>query len=249
MGYNIIDVAVVVGVFVLSFLSGMLGLGAAFATIPYLSLFMTDVVHEVQPVALLLNGFTAAFSAVGFARSKLIRWRDAFVLAVMTTASAPIGSLLVQYVPSIYVWVVYFVAVLYLAYRLFKPVKSSSPREPSLTLAALLAIPISILAGFLGVGPGFLLMPTLILLGYEPKLAAGINAVAVCPPSFSAFIPHISTMKISLGFVAILVVTGSIASYLGARLTAKKVPSSALKKIFGIVIVVMTLYRLLSFFI
>jgi uncharacterized membrane protein YfcA len=47
MGYKIIDVAVVVGVFVLSFLSGMLGLGAAFATIPYLSLFMTDVVHEV----------------------------------------------------------------------------------------------------------------------------------------------------------------------------------------------------------
>ena len=142
---------------------------------------------------------------------------------------------------------VYFVAVLYLAYRLFKPVQSSSPREPSLTLAALLAIPISILAGFLGVGPGFLLMPALILLRYEPKLAAGINAV--CPPSFSAFIPHISTMKISLGFVAILVVTGSIASYLGARLTAKKVPSIALKKIFGIVIVVMTLYRLLSFFI
>ena len=103
MGYNIIDVAVVVGFFVLSFLSGMLGLGAAFATIPYLSLFMTDVVHEVQPVALLLNGFTSTFSAVGFARSKLIRWRDAFVLAVITTASAPIGSLLVQYVPSIYV--------------------------------------------------------------------------------------------------------------------------------------------------
>jgi uncharacterized membrane protein YfcA len=56
-------------------------------------------------------------------------------------------------------------------------------------------------------------------------------------------------MKISLGFVAILVVTGSIASYLRARVTVKKVPSSALNKIFGIVIVVMTLYRLLSFFI
>jgi uncharacterized membrane protein YfcA len=47
MEYNIIDVAIVVGVFVLSLLSGMLGLGAAFVTIPYLSLFMTDVVHEV----------------------------------------------------------------------------------------------------------------------------------------------------------------------------------------------------------
>ncbi|MCC6010627.1 MAG: sulfite exporter TauE/SafE family protein [Fervidicoccaceae archaeon] len=108
-------------------MSGMLGLGAAFATIPYLSLFMTDVMHEVQPVALLLNGFTAAFSAAGFARSKLIRWRDAFVLVVITTASAPIGSLLVQYVPSIYVWVVYFVAVLYLAYRLFNAGEGKTP--------------------------------------------------------------------------------------------------------------------------
>lgn len=42
----------------MSVLSGMLGLGAAFATIPYLSLFY-ELVHEVQPVALLLNGFTA----------------------------------------------------------------------------------------------------------------------------------------------------------------------------------------------
>jgi uncharacterized membrane protein YfcA len=108
--------AILSGVFILSFFSGMLGLGAAFATIPYLSLFMSDIVHEVQPVALLLNGFTAAFSAYGFSRSGLVRWRDAIILAVTTTASAPAGAVLVQYIPSIYVWIIYFVAVLYLAY-------------------------------------------------------------------------------------------------------------------------------------
>jgi len=250
MDYSI-DVLVVIltGVFILSLFSGMLGLGAAFATIPYLSIFMVDIVHEVQPVALLLNGFTAAFSAFGFSRSGFIRWRDAVLLAIITTASAPIGSLLVQFIPSIYVWIVYFIAVLYLAYRLFKPIKTVTQRGPNLKLAIILAIPISVLAGFLGVGPGFLLMPTLILLGYEPKIAAGVNAIAVCPPSFSAFIPHIYTMKISLPLVTYIVIIGSIASYIGARITAKFVKGVTLKKIFGLLIVFMTIYRLLRFFI
>lgn len=240
--------AILSGVFILSFFSGMLGLGAAFATIPYLSLFMSDIVHEVQPVALLLNGFTAAFSAYGFSRSGLVRWRDAIMLAVTTTASAPAGAILVQYIPSIYVWIIYFVAVLYLAYRLFRPVKKIGGK-PDLRLAILLAIPISVLAGFLGVGPGFLLMPTLILLGYEPKLAAGINAVAVCPPSFSAFAPHIYTMKISTIMTIYIVAIGSIAAYIGARVTARFIPGDLLKKIFGILIVFMTAYRLVRFFI
>jgi hypothetical protein len=240
---------IIVGVFILSLFSGMLGLGAAFATIPYLSFFMVDIVHEVQPAALLLNGFTAAFSAFGFSRSGFIRWRDAILLAVTTTASAPIGSILVQFIPSIYVWIVYFTATLYLAYRLFKPVKTVAQGGPNLKLAIVLAIPISVLAGFLGVGPGFLLMPTLILLGYEPKIAAGVNAIAVCPPSFSAFVPHIYTMKISPLLVTYIVVVGSIASYIGARITAKYVKGATLKKIFASLIVVMTMYRLLRFFI
>jgi uncharacterized membrane protein YfcA len=58
--------------------------------------------------------------------------------------------------------------VFYFAYRLFKPVKGSQGME-NFKLAAILVVPISILSGFLGVGPGFLLMPTLVLLGFEPK--------------------------------------------------------------------------------
>lgn len=57
----------------------------------------------------------------------------------------------------------------------------------------ILAVPISILAGILGIGPGFLLMPTLILLGFAPIFAAGMNAFAVTLPSFSALIPHLPT--------------------------------------------------------
>lgn len=236
------------GLIALSLLSGMLGLGVAFAAIPFLSIFLADLVREVQPLALLLNGFTALFSAIGFSRSGFVEWRRALLLALVTTSSAPLGSLLAMYVPQVYVWIVYFVAVLYLAYRLFKPVKAApKSKGERYLIALLLAIPISVLAGFLGVGPGFLLMPTLILVGFEPKKAAGINAVAVCPPSFSALIPRLGNMSVDATVAATLLITSTLSSYAGARITSKYVPSATLKKLFGLLIVAMTLYRMLTF--
>ncbi len=229
----------------LSFISGMLGLGAAFATIPYLSLFLPDLVHQVQPVALLLNGFTSLFAMVGFAKSGFIKWRGTAVLAAATTVSAPLGSFLAHHPPDVHM-AYYFATVLYLAYRMFKGTSEIPRGEPNLKLAVLLSVPISILAGLLGVGPGFPLLPTLILLGYEPRLAAGINALAVCPPSFSAFIPHIPTMRVDLPLLLAVVAAGSAASYTGARTTAKYVKGKTLRQIFGLVIVVMTLYKILT---
>ena len=59
------------GLAVLSIASGMLGLGVAFAAVPFLGFFLHDLVHEIQPLSLFLNGITALFSLFGFARSGL----------------------------------------------------------------------------------------------------------------------------------------------------------------------------------
>jgi len=234
---------VVLGILVLSIVSGMLGLGVAFAAVPFLSLFMADLVNEVQPLSLLLNGITAAFAAVGFARSGLIDWRKALTLAAVTTVFAPIGAWLAQSTPTNLIWAVYLVAVGYLAYRLFRPVKERTGTE-NFGLALLLAAPISVLSGLLGVGPGFLLMPTLILVGFETKRAAAINAFAVCPPSFSALIPHVSTAVWDPGLTIGLLAVGAVGSFAGARITSRWVPSVRLKQAFGVLIVVATAYKL-----
>lgn len=111
-------------------------------------------------------------------------------------------------------------------------------------MALTLAAPISVAAGKLGVGPGFLLMPTLILVGFEPKRAAAVNALAVTPPSFSALIPHIATARVDLTLAAVLVVVGAVGSFAGARITSLYVPGKRLKQGFGVLIVVMTAYKL-----
>jgi uncharacterized membrane protein YfcA len=254
-------VVMAVGLAALSIASGMLGLGVAFAAVPFLGLFLGDLVHEVQPLSLVLNGVTALFALIGFARSRLVAWKPAIALAVVTTVCAPLGGYLAQIVNAAYLWAFYFVAVAFLAWRMFLPEKASaagpaagnpgtaaavptSGPEPSLPLALALAAPIAVAAAMLGVGPGFLLLPTLILLGYESKHAAAINALAVTPPSFSALIPHLATARVDLTLAAILIVVGAAGSFFGARITSLYVPGRRLKQIFGVLIVVMTAYKL-----
>lgn len=235
-------VVIVFGLLVLSVISGMLGLGVAFAAVPFLSFFLADLVNQVQPLTLLLNGLTAMFATFGFAKSGYVDWRKAIILSVITTLSAPVGAYIVHFIEQQYVWYVYLAAVTYLTYRLFKPVKGGE-REENFQLAMVLAVPISILAGFLGIGPGFLLMPTLILLGFEPKRAAGINAFAVCPPSFSALIPHLSRAQWDFKLTVALLVVGGIGAFGGARITSLFVAGQRLKQIFGVLIIIMTLYK------
>jgi uncharacterized membrane protein YfcA len=83
----------------------------------------------------------------------------------------------------------------------------------------------------------------LILLGFEPKRAAGINAFAVCPPSFSALIPHIAHAQWDLKLTVVLLAVGGIGAFGGARITSLFVPGQRLKQIFGVLIVIMTLYK------
>lgn len=238
-----LEVVIVIGIAILSFVSGMLGLGVAFAAIPFLGLFMHDLVHQIQPLSLLLNGVTALLSTFGFAKSGFVDWKKAIPLAVTTTTFAPLGAYIVQFIEQKYVWIIYFVAVFYLVYRLFRPVKKTVYTE-NFKLAVILAVPISVLSGFLGVGPGFLLMPTLIIVGFEPKKAAGINAFAVCPPSFSALLPHLTTAQWNISLTIWLVVTSAFFSFFGARTTSLFIPSPRVRQIFAILILIVTAYKI-----
>ncbi len=237
------------GLAFLSFISGMLGLGVAFAALPFFSFFMSDIVHQVQPLTLLLNGLTALFSAFGFARSGLIDWKKAIILGLVTTITAPLGSMLAHYISQAVILMLYFAAVIFLAFNLFRPLRKREDGQENFKLAVILAIPISVLAGFLGVGPGFLLLPTLILVGFEPKKAAGINAFAVTPPSFSALLPHLKTAIWDPALTIILLVVGAGMSFIGARITSNFVPNQRLKRMFGSLIVIMTAYKLFTLFI
>ena len=234
--------------FALSFISGMLGLGVAFVATPVLGLFGFELKNVIMPWSLWLNGLTAISSAIAFARAKMVDWRTALPLLIITTAVAPIGVWLLQFVPTNIVWYIYVVVLIFLAYRMAFPPKMDDVKEPQINdkkrvIGGILSAFIGIFAGFLGVGPGFLMMPALVLLGYTARIAAATNSVIVTLPSFSAFITHLANAQIDWVMIILTSVTAVAGAQLGAMFTAKKVKSLTLSRIFAAALVILALQR------
>lgn len=234
--------------FGLSFLSGMLGLGVAFVAVPVLGLFGYDLKDVIQPWTLLLNGLTAIGGAVAFWRAGMVDQRGALILVVITTIGAPVGVWLLQFASTEFVWWLYVAVLVFLAVRMALPKHASTEVVGEITNraraeAAVAAVPIGIFAGFLGVGPGFLLMPTLTLVGYSARLAAATNSVAVTLPSFSAFVSHLGTARFDWPTVIVTSIASVAGAWLGARFTAGKVKSATLARIFAVALVALAIQR------
>jgi len=234
--------------FVLSFVAGMMGLGVAFIATPVLGLFGFELKHVIMPWSLWLNGLTAISGAVAFARAKMVDWRTAIPLLIITTLVAPLGVWLLQFVPTTVVWWIYVVVLVFLAYRMAFPPKMDDSQAPVITdgtrvKGGLLSAAIGVFAGFLGVGPGFLMMPTLVLLGYTARLAAATNSVIVTLPSFSAFASHLGSAQFDWLMLALTSVTAVIGAQLGARFMAKRVKSLTLSRLFALALVLLAAQR------
>ena len=107
----------------------------------------------------------------------------------------------------------------------------------------LLSTVIGVFAGFLGVGPGVLLMPTLVLLGYTARLAAATNSVIVTLPSFSAFLTHLPDAQFDWLMLVLTSIASVIGAQLGARYMAKRVKSLTLSRIFALALILLALQR------
>ena len=237
------------GIFVLSVFSGMLGFGVALAAIPFLSLFLPDLVHQVQPLGIALGGATALFAAIGFHRSGFVDLRTGSWLAALAGLTAPIGVLLAQRIDPTVIWIAYFVSAGYMLWRLMvtRPLPRALARR--LVGLAVLVVPISVFSTFVGAGVGFLLVPTLIAFGFEPKRAAGTNAAVVVAQSASALAFHLPRAQLDGALTATLLLAGALGAYLGARLTSLRLSNQQFKYVFvGMMSILLPyrLYRLLA---
>jgi len=242
-------VVIPVLLFVLSFLSGMMGLGVAFIATPVLGLFGLELKHEIMPLSLWLNGLTAIASAVTFSRARMVDWRTAVPLLLITTLVAPLGVWLLRFVPTASIWWIYVAVLVFLAYRMAFPPRQDDSHEPNITdrtriKGGALSALIGVFAGFLGVGPGFLMMPTLVLLGYTARLAAATNSVIVTLPSFSAFFFHLADAKFDWWMLILTSITSIVGAQLGARFMSKRVKSITLTRLFASALVLLAVQRI-----
>ena len=95
------------------------------------------------------------------------------------------------------------------------------------------------MAGLLGIGGGVFIVPLLIyLLKMPTKTAAATSIFIVVFSSFSGFIAHISLANTNWKFILLAAVFSFAGGQFGSRIMSEKLKGKAIRRIFGIFLLV-----------
>jgi hypothetical protein len=220
------------------------GIGAAFILVPVF-LALGVALHTAMSTALLLNAISMAFACLAFAREKLILWRLAAPIVVVSVVLAPLGAWASAYVPrdtllALFALFLVFAATMMLFYRPAAARVAGAAVAKGARGALLLGLPVGGVAGFLGgllgVGGGNIILPALVSLGISPKQASATTAFIVVFASLAGFFGRVSVGSLDLTLLA-TTAAGSIAgALLGSWLMSRKMQNRQVKLVIGVLL-------------
>ncbi len=116
-----------------------------------------------------------------------------------------------------------------------------------LLILILIGIVTGIMAGMLGIGGAIILIPALIyFLGFSQHMAQGTSLAVMLPPiGIIAAFNYYKAGQVNLKFALILAAAFIVGSYFGSKL-ALNVPQPVLKKVFGVLLLLVAAKMLLS---
>jgi len=219
----------------LSTLFAMGGVGSATALVPILH-FMGVEFNLSKAIGLFVNTSTTITATIMNLKRKTLDIKFALPLALTLAITAPIGAKLSVYIPEIYVKYL-FTAFLFFAGSMIlfgKKEKKFSYTKTwvMITLGAL----VGVLSGLLGIGGGSLLLPVLILLGFDAKKLAVAMSFIIPFSTLSAFLTYLQIVKIDWIMLFSATAAAILGGYLGNHIMHFHLNQSQIKKLIGVLL-------------
>ncbi|PIP71892.1 MAG: hypothetical protein COW89_09445 [Nitrospinae bacterium CG22_combo_CG10-13_8_21_14_all_47_10] len=125
--------------------------------------------------------------------------------------------------------------------------KVGRERRKDLITLALMGIVIGILSSGSGLGGGFLVVPLLIFLGRETKLAVGTSFVFILMVAISSILAHYRLGNIDIKTGLVLALGGTIGAQIGPHLL-QHLSDQNYKRIFSVLLVITAVWLFASSF-
>ncbi len=232
----------------LSTLFAMGGVGSAIVLVPIFNMLGMPL-NLSKAIGLFINSSsTITASIMNFFRGVLdIKFALPLIVAILI--ATPIGAWSSQFVPVVVVkWIL--VAFLIIAASLLLYTK----RETKVVydkawILFLIGFFVGIISGMIGVGGGALIMPLLILLGFDAKKAAYAVSFIIPFSSLGAFATYLSFVKMDWVLLGTVTVAAIMGGYLGDKIMHYRLTPAQVKKLIAVLLLLLAakmIYSLVS---
>lgn len=238
-----------IGALIIGLSLGLLGSGGSILTVPLLTYVVGEPAKVAIAESLIIVGCIALVGAINSQRKKVIAWPLVFSFGVPSMAGTYLGAWASQFVSGLVQLAVFAVIMLMASRFMLKPIQVQTPQTTQTTSSVagtlMAGVAVGAIAGFVGVGGGFLIVPALLLVGAIPmSMAIGTSLSIIFLQSSVGFAKYYylfsqqNEYQIDFTLVAIMASIGALGSLLGSKI-GDKLPQQKLKQIFGILLIVM----------
>ena len=229
---------------------GLLGGGGSILTVPILTYVAGMDPQEAITSSLVVVGVTSAVSVLAHARQGRVQWRTGLVFGSAGVVGAFGGGLLGQYIPGTVLMIAFAVMMLATSFAMIRGRKDgntpSSERALPIAMMLLVGVLVGLVTGLVGAGGGFLIVPALALLGgLSMPAAVGTSLVVITVNSAAGFTGHLFAVSVDWALVGAVTLAAVVGSVAGAWL-AGRIPEAALRKGFGVFVLVMGVFVLVQ---
>jgi len=233
--------------FLLSIIFSMGGAGAGVALIPVLN-FLGLNFTVAKAVGLFAGASTTITSSIMNIKRKVLDFSFALPIASMMLIFAPIGAYISKYFNEDIVKFLFMLMLFYSASMMMFGKKKALVKIQSKAVLFFIGAFVGFLAGLLGVGGGNILIPLLVLLGFEPKKVAVTVSFVVPFSALGSFFTYASYTPLDFKLLAVISISAILGGFIGNHLMHFKLEQKHIKKLMAIILYFLAL-KLLYYFI
>jgi len=227
---------------------GLLGGGGSILTLPVLVYVVGIAPKDAIATSLLVVGFTSASALATHARRGCVQWRVGAYLGGAGMLGAYGGGLVGRTIPATILLVGFGLVMLAASLAMMRRRAEKTESAPVAHVPAIRVLGVGLvvgsLAGLLGAGGGFLIVPALVLLvGLSMTSAVATSLPIIALNSASGFLGHLSQGPLDWGVTLRFVALGAVGVVIGVRL-ANRVPAYKLRAWFAWFVIAVALYML-----
>jgi len=231
---------------------GLLGGGGSILTVPILTYVLGMEPREAIAASLFIVGATSAVSMIGHARAGRVRWKTGALFGIAGMIGAFAGGILGGFVPGAVLMILFAAMMIITATAMIRGRKDrgtsthESDHQRQILRILIDGLLVGAATGLVGAGGGFLIVPALNLLGGLPMaIAVGTSLLVIAMKSFAGLGGYLFSVQLNWPIVLAFTATAIAGSFAGVAL-AGRIPERALRKGFGVFVLVMGAFVLIQ---